>query len=242
MRSPRSRAGHSRKPVESRYVRTAHKYALDVVEGRILACEWVILACKRHLEDVAASKTRAFPYRFDPERASLPCEFIELLPFTEGEWATARGRRTNKIKLEPWQIFIVCSIFGWVRKSNGRRRFREAYVCIPRKNGKTLLAALIAFYMLILDGEQSPQVFSGATTERQAMEIFNPLSRILQMTPEGIELKREFGLEAHTKRILCRFNGGRLQVLVRKPGDGAGASAQSSMSTTSIRQVRCTTR
>jgi phage terminase large subunit-like protein len=147
-----------------------------------------------------------------------------VLPFTEGEWAAPRGRRTNKIKLEPWQVFIVCVIFGWVRKSNGRRRFRQAYVKIPRKNGKSLLAGLIALIMLVLDGERSPQVYSGATTERQALEVFNPIWRIIEQTQEGVDLKKEFGLEAHTKRILCRFNGGKFQVLVRRPGDGAGAS------------------
>jgi phage terminase large subunit-like protein len=121
-------------------------------------------------------------------------------------------------------VFCVTVIFGWVRKSNGRRRFREAYIKIPRKNGKSILASAIALYMLLLDGENAPQVYSGATTERQAMEAFKPAYRILESTAQGAELKFEFGMEAHTKRILCRFNGGSFVVLVRKPGDGAGAS------------------
>lgn len=183
------------------------------------------LACQRHLNDLELSKAKAYPYKFDIARASLPCEFIECLPHTEGEWATPRSRRrSNLIRLEPWQIFCVCVIFGWVRKNNNRRRFREAYVKIPRKNGKSLLACAIALFMLTLDGENAPQVYSGATTERQAMEVFKPAYRILETTAVGAELKREFGLEAHAKRILSRFNGGSFVVLVRKPGDGAGAS------------------
>lgn len=195
-----------------------------MVEGRILACKWVKLACQRHLDDLAKSKSKEYPYTFDSELASLPCEFIECMPHTEGEWATPRGKRSNLIKLEPWQIFSICVIWGWVRKSNRRRRFREAYIKIPRKNGKSILASVLALYMLVMDGENAPQVYSGATTERQAMEVFKPAYRILETTQTGRDLKAEFGLEAHAKRILSRYNGGSFVVLVRRPGDGAGAS------------------
>jgi len=146
------------------------------------------------------------------------------MPHTEGEWATPRGRRSNLIKLEPWQVFCIACIWGWVRKTNGRRRFREAYIKIPRKNGKSILASVLSLHMLVMDGENAPQVYSGATTERQAMEVFKPAYRILETTQVGKDLKKEFGLEAHAKRILSRFNGGSFAVLVRKPGDGAGAS------------------
>jgi phage terminase large subunit-like protein len=194
-----------------------------------LACKWVKLCCQRHLNDLKASKSEEFLYKFDHERASLPCEFIECLPFTEGAKASPRGMPSNLIVLEPWQVFCIVVIFGWVRKLPGptglhARRFREAYIKIPRKNGKSILASLIALYMLVLDGENAPQVYSGATTERQAMECFKPAYRILTDTNEGVDLRQEFGLEAHIKRILCRFNGGSFVVLVRKPGDGAGAS------------------
>ncbi len=195
-----------------------------MVAGKILACKWVKLACERHLKDLERSKSKEYPYKFDSELASLPCEFIECMPHTEGEWATPRGRRTNLIRLEPWQIFCVCAIWGWVRKSNGRRRFREAYIKIPRKNGKSILASMLSLFMLVLDGENAPQVYSGATTERQAMEVFKPAYRVLETTAIGKDLKNEFGLEAHAKRILSRFNGGSFVVLVRRPGDGAGAS------------------
>lgn len=195
-----------------------------MLSGEIPNCKWVKAACQRHLDDLEKSKSKAYAYKFDPARASLPCEFIECMPHTEGEWATPRGRRSNLIRLEPWQCFCICVLYGWVRKSNNRRRFREAYIKIPRKNGKSILAGLLALFHLVLDGENAPQVYSGATTERQAMEVFKPAYRILEQTGVGAELKREFGLEAHAKRILCRFNGGSFVVLVRKPGDGAGAS------------------
>lgn len=223
-RSGGSRRQRKSAPAEPKYVTVAHQYARDVAAGKTLACKWVKLACKRQLDDLEKAKSKAYPYKFDYARASLPCEFIECLPHTEGEWATPRGKRTNLIRLEPWQSFCICTIYGWVRKSNGRRRFRESYIKIPRKNGKSILASLLALYHLVLDDENAPQVYSGATTERQAMEVFKPAYRILEQTAVGTELKREFGLEAHAKRILCRFNGGSFVVLVRKPGDGAGAS------------------
>jgi phage terminase large subunit-like protein len=211
-------------PAKWPYVATAMQYADDVLCGKVPACKWVKLAVMRQLRDLTKSKTKQYLYSFDPERASLPCEFIECMPHTEGEWATPRGKRSNLIKLEPWQCFCICVLYGWVRKSNGRRRFRESYIKIPRKNGKSILASLLAVYALILDGENAPQVYSGATTERQAKEVFKPAYRILTSTPQGMELKLEFGLEAHLTRITCRFNGGTFVVLVRNPGDGAGAS------------------
>lgn len=113
----------------------ADKYARDVAAGRIPACRYVVAACNRHIEDLKRQKLAAWLYRFDKPRAERACRFIELLPHTKGEFA--RDPK-NTIRLQPWQCFIVCSLFGWLRKADGARRFREAYIEVPRKNGKAL--------------------------------------------------------------------------------------------------------
>ena len=112
-------------------VNRANKYARDVLAGRVLAGEWVQLACERHIDDLDRAD---WHYVFDRQKAERACKFIQLLPHTKGKWA----RSKDCIKLEPWQCFVVASIFGWVERDTGRRRFREAYLEIARKNGKSI--------------------------------------------------------------------------------------------------------
>lgn len=129
----------AKKP-EHLHVAAAEGYIEGVLSGKIPACKWVKLACERHRRDIKSSKSKAFPYRFDPEKGDRPCRFFERLPHVKGKWA-AKDPLTRKritLKLQPWQSFIFVSIFGWVRKDNGKRRFRKARVYVPRKNGKAL--------------------------------------------------------------------------------------------------------
>ncbi|MEO1739861.1 hypothetical protein RB531_5377 [Salmonella enterica subsp. enterica serovar Typhimurium] len=93
-------------------VNAANQYARNVVRGKITACQYVIQACQRHIDDMAAEKSKRFRYRFDKDMAEKAAKFIQLLPHTKGEWAFKR----MLITLEPWQLFIVCCAFGWVQK------------------------------------------------------------------------------------------------------------------------------
>src|ERR1700741_3352008 len=109
---------------DSKYPRVeqANKYARDVVAGRILACRYVQLACQRHLDDLASSKSARFKFKFDPEAAERKLNLIEMLPHTKGEWAYKR----QLVTLEPWQKFGLACTFGWKWKKTGLRRFRES--------------------------------------------------------------------------------------------------------------------
>jgi len=190
-----------------------NKYAEKVVKGDILASEWIVKACQRHLDDLA----RDWAYEFKPEKAIKAIKFIQLLPHVKGKWA-AKGER---IKLELWQQFIVACLFGWVRKSDGMRRYREAYLEIPRKNGKSVLAAGIGLYCLMADGEYGAEVYSGATSERQAWEVFRPAKLMAKKTPALLE---HFGIEVNASNILRTEDFSRFEPLIGKPGDGASAS------------------
>ena len=117
-------------------VNAANQYARDVVRGKIVACQFVIQACQRHLDDLMAEKSKSFRYRFDKDLAERAAKFIQLLPHTKGEWAFKR----MPITLEPWQLFVICCAFGWVNKGSRLRRFREVYTEIPRKNGKSAIS------------------------------------------------------------------------------------------------------
>ena len=186
-------------------------YAEGVCDGSIPAGEWVRLACRRHLDDL---EREDFAYRFDEKTALRAVRFIETLPHTKGKWAS-KGELLN---LQPWQKFIVGCIFGWVRKSDGLRRFREAYLEIPRKNGKSVLAAAIGLYMLVADGEFGAEVYSGATTEKQAWEVFRPAKLMAQRSPALLE---RFGLDVNAASLLRMEDFSRFEPLIGKPGDGA---------------------
>lgn len=139
----------------------------------------------------------------------------------KGQWARKRPGVSNRIVLQPWQIFIVCALFGWIHKQSGLRRFTEAYIKVPRKNGKSILAAAIALYMLVADGEYGAEVYSGATKEKQAWEVFRPALQMVKKTPE---LQEYFGIECAAKSIYRDEDGSRMEPVVGTPGDGSSPS------------------
>lgn len=197
------------------HVVAADRYARDVVQGRRRECKWVQLACKRYLRDREEARRPGGRWTFNAEWAETVCEFIELLPHVKGEWA-ANG---ELIQLQPWQSFVVVNIFGFLTE-DGVRRFRRAYIEVPRKNGKSLLAAAIALVMYLIDGEASPEIFSGATTKKQAKMVFEPARQMVRMVPE---LREAFNLEVNVESLVLP-DGGRFEPLVGRPGDGASPS------------------
>lgn len=199
------------------YRRIAERYAKDVTSGEIPASQWVRFAAKSFLDDLARQDEPDFRFRFDDLRAFRACAFVESMPHTKGEWA-ARGER---LKLSPWQVWVTASLFGWVAKHNGKRRYRRALILVPRKNGKSAWSAAIGLYMLAADGEHGAEVYAGATSEKQAMEVFRPASQMASKTPR---LCDRFSLEVRAKSIVSTATGSRFEPVIGKPGDGASPS------------------
>lgn len=85
--------------------------------------------------------------------------------------------------LERWQVAIVANIFGWRHKVTHLRRYREAFVYVPRKNGKTALAAAIVAYMLFCDGEFGAQIYSAAADREQAALIYRDVAGMIEQNP-----------------------------------------------------------
>jgi phage terminase large subunit-like protein len=194
--------------------KAADKYALDVTQGRIAACKWVKLACQRHLDDLSAAKKGESKYYFDSAKAERAVRFVELMPHTKGKWA----RDGKLLVLEPWQKFFVCCVFGWMRRKDDMRRFRKALLWVPRKNGKSALAAAIGNYMFAADNEYGAEVYSGATTEKQAWEVFRPAKL---MASKAGDFKEFFGIEVNASNMNIMENGSRFEPIVGNPGDGS---------------------
>lgn len=199
------------------YAAIAQGYAQDILQKRIPACRSVRLQCKRFLAELKRQRRKDFPFRFDPDKATRACKFIERLPHTKGRWA----RKKETIRLEPWQIWILCCTFGWLHKASGLRRFRVLFVVVPRKNGKSALSAGIALYMLCADGEFGAEVYSGATNEKQAWEVFGPARLMAMRTPA---LCRKFGVEVNAKSLVRIDDASKLETIVGDPGDGQSPS------------------
>lgn len=191
-------------------VNMANQYARDVLNGKILACKSIQLACQRHFNDLKISLDKDYPYRFDRELAERACRFVQLLPHSSGDLAG------QKLKLEPWQAFAFSSVFGWVTKKTKKRRFREAYIRVARKNGKSFFAAGIGTYMFCADGENSAEVYCGATTMAQAKKVFTPARQMADRLPS---LRSKFNISVWVDS-LTRPDGSLFAPIAGKPGDG----------------------
>ena len=212
---------------ETAFADAATEYAKDVVAGKITSCKWHRLACQRHLKDLQRIGSPGFPYVWNPvlknkqgkdyRPAERVCKFAQLLPHIKGDWAAAG----MLIVLAVWQIFCLASIFGWVHGVTGKRRFRVADIIVPRKNGKSMLAAVIGLYMLGPDEEHGAEIYSGATSQDQAMEVFRPALLISRATPR---LCSRFGVSANASNLSILENNSKFEPVIGKPGDGASPS------------------
>ncbi len=151
----------------------ATEYARAVIAGEIVAGPLVRLACQRHLNDLDHGAARGLVW--NPDLAAHAVGFIERLRHYQGVYA---GRR---FLLSPFQKFVIGSLFGWY--AGEQRRFRVAYVEIGKGNGKTPLAAGIALYMLVADGEAGAEVYSAATSRDQAAICFNDAKEFARACP-----------------------------------------------------------
>jgi len=202
------------------HVTAAEKYARDAIAGRRPAGKWERLACERYFADRRAERTKAFRFKFEPELAERACRFLELLPHVKGRWARRDPKNpgARQLKLEGWQCFVVMNIFGWVRKGTRRRRFRKASLYEPRKNGKSIIGAGIGWYMFAVDGEPGAEVYSGATTEKQAWEVFGPARQMAlaePLLPEGL------GVTVNASNMIRLEDASKFEPIIGKPGDGA---------------------
>ena len=150
-------------------------YAVAVVTGKRAANKWIRLACKRHIADIDAGHLRGLWW--DQEAADHALEFFGFLKHSKGRW------NEEPFVLADWQRFIVGSLFGW-KRADGLRRFRIAFVEVPRKNGKTTLAAAIGLYLLVCDGEAGAEVYAAATKRDQAKLCFEDAKALVARNPD----------------------------------------------------------
>lgn len=194
-------------------------YSQGICDGDIPACVYVQQAAARYLSDLQRCIDGEF--WFDRADAERRCRIMEHFPHVKGQWA-AKG---ETLVLSDWQVFAMMNIFGFKLIRDGkqvnRRRFREVYIEVPRKNGKTFFLAGIGLVMLSEDGEFGAEVYCGATSEKQAHEVFRPAKQIVQ---RDAELREYYGIEANAKSLVVARNGSKFEPVIGNPGDGASPS------------------
>jgi len=142
-------------------------------------------------------------YHFDHEAAQLAVDFIQLLKHSKGEYAG------QYFTLQPWQEDIIRELFGW-KCEDGSRRYRKLILEIGRGNGKTALAAAIALYMLFVDPDAKPEVYSAAADKEQAGIAYQFAADMIHASPA---LRAISNTTPHKKQIVNMLNGGVFRAL-----------------------------
>lgn len=170
-----------RKKAKRDYKKIAVEYAEQVVSGEKVAGAEIVCACQRFLDDLK---------RDDLEfRESEPNKCMNIMENTivhsKGESLDGTPLRGQKLRLEPFQIFIVCNLLGFFYKGTQERRYKEAFIMMGRKNGKTSFVAALAWAVSIMQRKSGSKCYIIANALKQAMESFDFLNNSLKI--QGIE-------------------------------------------------------
>lgn len=157
----------------------------------------------RKLKNYKPTKFKAKDSYYDKEYADFAVAFIESLCHTKGTWA---GKR---FELMDWQEQIIRDLFG-ILKPNGYRQFNTAYIEIPKKNGKSELAAAVALLLTCGDCEQRAEVYGAAADRQQASIVFDVAADMVHMCPA---LNKRVKILASQKRLIYEPTNSFYQVL-----------------------------
>lgn len=177
--------------------RWCHRYAHDVVTGKIPAGKQVRLAAERHFRDM-----RRDDVYFDVEAAKSIVLWFKFIPITDGKHV---GQPTV---LAPWQIFLVCCVVAWKHTGTGLRKYKYAYVQVGRKGGKSTLSGGLTLYFMYKSGYFRPRAYSVATKKDQAKILWSAAHTMIRLSPR---LKTIF--EARANDILMPAQAGEFRPL-----------------------------
>lgn len=148
----------------------AIQYAENVVAGKIIAGN-NFLECKRFLEDLKREDLE-----LHTKEPDLVCNIIErFMVHKQGESLKGEPLMNTPMLLQPWQVFVVYNLVGFYYTGTKERRYKEAFIFIPRKSGKTMFIAALAFALAILERRSGSIIYIVAASQKQACESFNDI-------------------------------------------------------------------
>lgn len=165
-------------------------------------CRLVTASRRRQVNDLirAAKNDPNFPYYYDDKEADNAVKFFSYLRHVDGEW---KGQRFELADWQEWDI--VRPLYGWRHIDTGYRRFRTAYIEIPRRNSKSTMAAGFASYGFIADQEHRGQIYSAATKEEQAVIVWEMARDMMLASPELRDYITPFKRSLFCQRLGSRF-------------------------------------
>ena len=152
-----------------KYLQVAKDYASDVISGKIVASDDVINACKRFQEDL--NRPDLVMKNEQPDQAISIMENIFV--HKQGEAPDGSPLQGKPLKLEPWQIFIIYNLLGFWYKGTKERKYKEAWIMLGRKNGKTSFVAALAFAVALIQRKSGSKIYVVAAALKQALESFD---------------------------------------------------------------------
>ena len=170
-----------------RYKRIAVKFADDCISGKKIVGKEIVAACERFKEDLTRDdlelRTR------DPD---LVINIIEkTLVHAQGEDLEGNPMMGQPFLLQPWQIFVIYNLLGFYWKGTNERRYKEAFIEVARKNGKTSFVAALAWAVSILQRRSGSKCYMVAAALKQALEPFHFLTFSLRYK----KLDKEFDVK-----------------------------------------------
>jgi len=211
--------------IEAVVIHPVTQYAIAVVYGKVASCKWEQLACKRHLDDLRRQGREDFPFVFDESRADRIFNWFTICRHVRGPFSG------ESIELEPWQKFDLGSVFGWVHKDSGKRRFKTAYIRVARGNTKSTMMSGIANYGMCADAlyppgfpelaryEMKPEVVCGAVDKEQARIVWDD-AREMGISSPDITKRLDIG----KTRVTHKTRGGQLKRLSKDTKNKDGGS------------------
>jgi phage terminase large subunit-like protein len=172
--------------IDSPHFKTAVKYAEDIANRKVLANEDRVLACKRFLKDL---KRNDLDFRQE--------QFVFVIDLIEGTIHHVQGEDKNGVSfkgthmiLTDWQKFVCVNLFGFFKKGTDIRRFNEALIFLPRKQGKTSFSAALAEAKSILDRKSGAKTYIVANSVKQTMEAFGFLHDNIELLRQDVKKLR----------------------------------------------------
>lgn len=153
------------------------EYYDRIQSGDIITSRRVKTVYERLIKEMDAAGDDS-PYYFDEDAGERPILFIETF------CKQSQGTIGAPLKLELFQKAYIQTLFGWLEKDTGYRRFRETMFLCGRKNGKSTLLSGIALYMLIADYEGAAEIYSVATKKDQAKKVLTEAVNMIKQSPE----------------------------------------------------------
>lgn len=177
-----------------KYLDVAKQYARDVIEGNIIASGDVINACKRFEEDLEREDLVMKADQPDQVIGIIEAIFVHK----QGEASDGTPLQGKPLKLEPWQIFIIYNLLGFWYKGTKERRYKEAFIMLGRKNGKTSFVAALAFAVALIQRKSGSKIYVVAAALKQALESWD----FIKFSLKHNGLYKEFNVKEDRKSVV----------------------------------------